>query len=124
MDNDKLNNLTKLFYSVKEVSEMFSITPDTLRYWENQFDVIQPVRKARGIRAYRPEDIEGVKAVYYLLKEKKMTVSGAQKMLRDQRDAVYRKSDAIRRLREVRAELKRIIKEFDDMPDSDTDELS
>lgn len=72
----------KLFYSMGEVTEMFDVTPALIRYWCEQFDTLQPKRNAKGNRLFTPKDIEQLKLIYHLLKEKRMTIEGAKKALR------------------------------------------
>jgi DNA-binding transcriptional MerR regulator len=72
----------KLFYSMGEVTEMFDVTPALVRYWCEQFDTVRPKRNAKGNRMFTPKDIEQLKLIYHLLKEKRMTIEGAKKAMR------------------------------------------
>lgn len=83
----------KLFYSMGEVTEMFDVTPALVRYWCEQFDTIRPKRNAKGNRLFTPKDIEQLKLIYHLLKEKRMTIEGAKKALRRGNLAVESISD-------------------------------
>ena len=72
----------KLYYSMGEVTEMFDVEPSLIRYWCAQFSCLKPKRNAKGNRLFSPQDIEKLKRIHHLLKEKKMTIEGAQKSMR------------------------------------------
>ena len=72
----------KLYYSMGEVTEMFDVEPSLIRYWCSQFNCLRPKRNAKGNRLFTPQDIEKLKRIRHLLKEKKMTIEGAQKAMR------------------------------------------
>ena len=65
-----------------EVTEMFDVEPSLIRYWCSQFSCLKPKRNAKGNRMFTPQDIERLKRIHHLLKEKKMTIEGAQKAMR------------------------------------------
>ena len=72
----------KLYYSMGEVTEMFDVEPSLIRYWCSQFSCLRPKRNAKGNRMFTKQDIQKLKRIYHLLKEKKMTIEGAQKAMR------------------------------------------
>ena len=72
----------KLYYSMGEVTEMFDVEPSLIRYWCSQFSCLKPKRNAKGNRMFTPQDIDRLKRIHHLLKEKKMTIEGAQKAMR------------------------------------------
>ena len=95
----------KLFYSMGEVAEMFDVKPSLLRHWESQFSVIRPKRNKKGNRLFTPQDVENLKLIYHLVKERGMTLDGAKKALR-QRPAgsrAERDAELLERLQRVRA---------------------
>ncbi len=65
-----------------EVTEMFDVEPSLIRYWCSQFSCLRPKRNAKGNRLFSKQDIERLKRIHHLLKEKKMTIEGAQKAMR------------------------------------------
>ncbi|GHT07955.1 transcriptional regulator [Bacteroidia bacterium] len=95
----------KILYSVTEVAEMFDIEPSTLRYWEKEFKFVRPARTEKGTRQYRKKDIEDIRLVYHLVKEKGFTLAGAKEQLEKNRDRVINTEDIIYRLKNVCAEL-------------------
>ena len=72
----------KLFYSMGEVAEMFDVNTSLIRHWESQFSILRPKRNKKGNRLFSPEDVENLKMIYHLVKERGMTLEGAKKALR------------------------------------------
>ncbi|KAA6306656.1 hypothetical protein EZS27_041682, partial [termite gut metagenome] len=72
------NEDDKLFYSIGEVARMFDVNESLLRYWEKEFPQIAPYKNSKGTRKYRKEDVEIIGLIYYLVKEKGMTLPGAR----------------------------------------------
>ena len=68
------NKDLKLYYSISEVARMFDVNESLLRYWEKEFPIISPKKAGGNIRQYRKEDIENIRLVYHLVKEKGMTL--------------------------------------------------
>lgn len=95
----------KLFYSISEVAQMFGVNESLLRYWEKEFPQITPKKGSRGIRQYRKEDVETIRLIYYLVKEKGMTLPGARQKLKDNKETTIRNFEIINRLRGIREEL-------------------
>lgn len=96
----------KLFYSIGEVADVFQLNESTLRFWEKEFPkVIKPKKNAKGTRVYTKEDIESIRLVYFLVKEKGMTLEGARKGLRDEKKGVSAQFDLAERLKRIRTEL-------------------
>lgn len=90
-----------------EVSEMFDVKPSLLRYWVAQFDVLQPKRNKKGNRMFTVQDVEHLKVIYHLVKERGMTLDGAKRAMKRRRkgdgDAVRRDAELMTRLRHIRA---------------------
>ena len=105
----------KLYYSISEVAQMFGLNEPTLRYWEKEFDIINPRRAAKGVRFYRQEDIEAVRQIYHLVKERGLTLAGARQKLRDNRDSVERQAELAARLKAVREELQNLKNAFEEI---------
>ena len=103
------NKDLKMFYSISEVAGMFNVTETLLRYWEKEFPNIKPQKAGRGIRQYTKADIEQVRLVYHLVKERGMTLQGARDMIkRDKGGDVNRNIEVIERLKSIRTDLQAI----------------
>ena len=103
----------KIFYSIGEVAEMFQITESTLRYWEKEFDTIKPSKTIKGTRQYKEEDIEAVRLVHYLVKEKGLTLAGAKQKLKENKETVINTEEIVHRLKNLRQELILLRNEFE-----------
>lgn len=95
----------KLYYSIGEVAQMFGIPEPTLRFWEKEFPQLAPKKAGRGVRQYRKEDLETVKLIHYLVKERGMTLAGARQRMRDNRENTLRNFEVVSRLKAIREEL-------------------
>lgn len=95
----------KLFYSMGEVSEMFDVNPSLIRHWESKFEVLKPQKNKKGNRMFTPEDVENLKLIYHLVKERGMTLEGAKKALRQQpaEGGMERDAELMERLQRIRA---------------------
>lgn len=97
--------LSKRFYRIGDVAEILNIPASTLRYWEKEFTIIKPQRNAKNVRLYTPKDIETIRMIYFLVKEKGLKLDAAQAMIRRNRDGVSKQFEVIERLKGIRAKL-------------------
>lgn len=110
MERDKQE---KLYYSIKEVADMFGVNTSLLRYWEKEFpQYISPRKTQGGVRQYRKQDIEMVRMIYHLLREKGMTISGARQKLKDNPKNTVNNYDIISKLQNIKKELSDIAAEL------------
>lgn len=107
------NKELKLYYSISEVAKMFNVNESLLRYWEKEFPIISPKKAGGNVRQYRKEDIENVRLIYHLVKEKGMTLQGAKQRLKANRETVVRTAEILDRLKLIREELVSMRKELD-----------
>ena len=92
----------KQYYTMGEVSEMFKVNQSLLRYWETEFDILQPRKNKKGDRYFRPVDIKNLHLIYHLLRHKKYTIEGAKDFLRNNKKAKER-FEIIQRLQQIRS---------------------
>ncbi len=95
----------RLYFSIGEVAQMFGVNESTLRFWEKEFNIIRPRKTEKGTRCYRQEDIDAVRLVYHLVKERGMTLAGARQKLRDNKETTIRQEDIVNRLKQIKEEL-------------------
>ncbi|MDE6188137.1 MAG: MerR family transcriptional regulator, partial [Duncaniella sp.] len=100
---------SKKYYKISEVSEMLGLPMSTLRFWENHFPAINPRRNDRGTRFYTPRDIEVIRMIAYLVKDKGMKLEAAQEELRRNRDGVVKKFETVEKLKKIRATLQEML---------------
>lgn len=70
------------YYAIGEVADMFGVNQSLLRFWENEFDIIQPRKNRKGDRHFRPVDIKNLELIYDLLRRRKLTIEGAKDFLK------------------------------------------
>jgi DNA-binding transcriptional MerR regulator len=102
---DMEDNLSKKFYRIGDVAEILGVPASTLRFWEKEFTVIKPKRNAKNIRVYTAKDIETIKMIYYLVKEKGLKLDAAQAMIKRNRDGINKQHEVVERLKNVKEEL-------------------
>ncbi|SFK59381.1 MerR family transcriptional regulator [Proteiniphilum acetatigenes] len=103
----------RLFYSIQEVADHFAVNVSLLRFWEKEFENINPKKTAGGTRQYTREDIQQVEIVYHLVKEKGMTLEGARQTLKSKKDEEEKRVEILSRLTEIKKELLSLEREFD-----------
>ena len=104
-----------------EVAEMFDVKPSLLRHWEAKFDILQPHKNKKGNRMFTPEDVENLKLIYHLVKERGMTLAGAAQYLKNGiTDTMRRDMELLDRLQKIRAELVEVREQLKDVPDGYT----
>jgi DNA-binding transcriptional MerR regulator len=82
----KEKKIEKLYYSIGEVAEMLEVPVSTVRFWENEFDILKPMKNKKGNRLFTPVDVKNLKILHHLVKEEGMTLSGAKKKLSEKYD--------------------------------------
>lgn len=109
--------MAKLLYSMGEVTEMFDVNASLIRYWESKFDCIKPHKNKKGNRMFTPADVENLKLIYHLVKEKGMTLEGANMAMKRRGKSVQRDVSILERLQHIRAMLLEIRESLgDDTP--------
>ena len=101
--------MEKLFYSIGEVADILGENISLVRFWTNSFSrFVKPQRTAKGNRQYTAADIEALKQIHYLVKDKGLSLDGAAKQLAADRSSVEGRVKALESLREIRARLVQI----------------
>jgi DNA-binding transcriptional MerR regulator len=95
----------KRYYKIGEVAKAFGVNTSLIRFWENEFDVLKPKKNKKGNRLFTPEDLQNLKMIYFLVKEKGFTLEGAKNKLKENPEEVFSKHKIILRLEEVKNEL-------------------
>ena len=107
------NKDLKMYYSIGEVAKMFDVNESLLRYWEKEFPIISPKKAGGNVRQYRKEDIENIRLVYHLVKEKGMTLQGAKQRLKANKEKTVQTAEVVDRLKQIREELVKLRKSLD-----------
>lgn len=77
----------KQYYSIGEVAAMFRENQSLIRYWETEFDILQPRKNRKGDRYFRPVDVKNLVLIYDLLRRRKFTIEGAKDYLKKNKKA-------------------------------------
>lgn len=92
----------KLYYSIGEVADLFDVNASTLRFWEKEFG-FELKKTRKGNRQYTPKDIEKIRLIHHLVKERGFTLDGARKKMKDNTADVAKNSEAVARLQHIRS---------------------
>lgn len=79
----KEREIEKKYFSIGEVADMFKVATSLIRYWEGEFEIIRPKKDKKGNRRFTKEDIENIRLIYHLVKEKGYTLQGAQEIIKN-----------------------------------------
>ena len=99
----------KLYYSISEVAGWFKVNTSLLRYWENEFDILQPRKTRKGDRLFRVEDIKNLQLIYFLLRQRKFSIDGAKNYLKNNKqeaDTQVRLVESLTKFKSFLLELK------------------
>jgi DNA-binding transcriptional MerR regulator len=101
----KKPEIEKIYYTVSEVSEMFGLNPSHVRYWEQQFEALKPYKNKRGVRLFTKDDIETIRFINHLVKERGLTIQGARQKIKENRQDTLNNYEVVKRLQDIRQEL-------------------
>ena len=98
----KEKKVEKLYYSIGEVARMFNVNASLIRFWEKEFDIIKPKKNKKGNRFFTKQDIENFNLIFHLVKERGMTLAGAKKKLRENREDAINNFEVVKTLNEIK----------------------
>ena len=105
----------RLYYSIQEVADHFAVNLSLLRFWEKEFENINPKKTKGGTRQYTKEDIMEIEIVYRLVREKGLTLDGARQALRNNKTDEDIRIETLNRLNSLKKELFELEKEFESL---------
>ncbi len=94
--------ITKLYYSIGEVAKMFDVNTSLVRFWEKEFDILKPKKNAKGNRLFTQKDVDNLKVIFHLVKERGYTLEGAKKKLRENKGDTIQNEEIVERLKNIR----------------------
>ncbi|MCC5921135.1 MAG: MerR family transcriptional regulator [Cyclobacteriaceae bacterium] len=100
--------IEKKYFTIGEVAEQFGVATSLIRFWESEFDIIKPKKNRKGNRQFTKEDIQNVKLIYHLVKEKGFTLQGAKDFIKNNKDETMNQIEMIDSLKKLRSFLKEI----------------
>ena len=98
----KETKIEKLYYTIGEVAEIFKVNTSLIRFWEKEFDIIKPHKNKKGNRLFTPKDIENFHLIFHLVKENGMTLSGANKKLKENKEDTINNFEVVTRLQQIK----------------------
>ncbi len=98
----KEKKVEKLYYSIGEVASMFNVNASLIRYWEKEFDVLQPKKNKKGNRLFTSKDIDNIYIIYHLVKERGMTLKGVKKKLKENREDTINNVEVVKSLQSIK----------------------
>lgn len=95
--------INKLYYTIGQVAQMFEVNTSMIRFYENEFDILQPKLNAKGNRLFKPDDVENLKIIFDLIKNKGYTLQGAKEFLKNNSDGAKENLRVIASLEKMKA---------------------
>ena len=83
----KEREIKRKYFSIREVASLLNVNTSLIRFWESEFEFINPKKNKKGLRKYTNEDINKLKKIYSLLKEEGFTIDGARKHLKKNKNS-------------------------------------
>ncbi|MGC6428300.1 MAG: MerR family transcriptional regulator [Flavobacteriales bacterium] len=104
--------IEKLYFTIGEVAKKFDVNVSLLRYWEKEFDILQPKKNKKGNRLFTKKDIENIEIIYHLVKERGFTLDGAKKKLSENKSDTIDNVEIINKLKKIKEFLKELSSEL------------
>ena len=98
----KEKKVEKLYYSIGEVADMFKVNTSLIRFWEKEFDIIKPKKNKKGNRLFTQKDIDNFHIIYHLVKENGMTLKGAKKKMKENKEDAEHNFEIIKSLESIK----------------------
>lgn len=99
----KETQVDKLYYSIGEVAKMFEVNTSLIRFWEKEFSIIQPKKNKKGNRLFTQKDVDNLRIIYHLVKERGYTLQGAKDKLKDNKEDISDNVEVIDKLENLKA---------------------
>ncbi len=99
----KEQKIEKLYYTIGEVARMFDVNTSLIRFWEKEFDIIKPKRNKKGNRLFTKQDVENFYIIYHLVKEKGLTLDGARKKMKENKDDTINNFEVVKSLKNIKS---------------------
>lgn len=108
-DYQMKDSVDKIYYKIRDVAEFISENPSTIRYWEKEFNIVNPVRSNGGTRYYTKRDIENLKKIKYLIRTQGLKIEAAKFQLKNNISNVSSKFQAIELMENIKEDLQALL---------------
>jgi DNA-binding transcriptional MerR regulator len=98
----------KRYYSIGEIAKAFDVNASLIRFWDGEFEILKPKKNAKGNRMFTPEDVNNLKLIYHLVKERGFTLEGARTHLKEGQKKTLDKFEIISKLETIKTQLMNI----------------
>lgn len=109
----KKNPVEKIYYTIGEVAKMFEVNTSLIRFWEKEFDIIQPFRNKKGNRLFTKADVDNFYIIYHLVKERGFTLQGAKDKMKENKVDTINNVEVVASLNKIRDFLLELKEELD-----------
>jgi len=99
----KEKEIEKVYFTIGEVAEEFNVATSLIRFWETEFDILNPKKNKKGNRQFTKTDIKRLRLIYHLVKERGFTLQGAKEMLKNNPEELQGKMEMIESLKNVKS---------------------
>ncbi len=98
----KDRKIEKVYYTIGEVSDLFEVNPSLIRFWEKEFDILKPQKNKKGNRLFTRQDLENLKIIYHLVKERGYTLQGAREKIKQNKEGIEKNLEIIESLQQIK----------------------
>jgi len=108
----KQKSTEKLFYKIGEVADMFGVNVSLIRFWEKEFDILKPRKNKKGNRLFTKKDVNNMKIIFHLVKERGFTLDGAKQKLKENKEDTINNIEIVNNLKDIRGFLVKLRQEI------------
>ncbi len=98
----EIPKLTKVYYSIGEVASMFKVNTSLIRFWDKEFDIIQPKKNKKGNRLFTKEDVKNYHLIHFLVKERGYTLKGAKDKIKGNKNEVVNQQVIVQKMSKIK----------------------
>jgi DNA-binding transcriptional MerR regulator len=110
----KPHETEKVYWTIGEVSDMFGVNTSLIRFWEKEFDILHPHKNKKGNRMFTKEDVDNIRVIFHLVKERGYTLQGAREKLKQNKGDTDNTVEVVKSLKKIREFLVDLRKELTD----------
>lgn len=93
----------RLFFTIGEVAKKFKVNTSLIRFWEKEFEILNPKKNKKGNRLFTKEDLDNLHIIYHLVKERGFKLDGAKKKLKQNKDEVVNSVEMVKSLKNIKS---------------------
>lgn len=98
-----IDQSTKVYYSIGEVSKILDVKTSLVRFWEKEFEILKPKKNKKGNRQFTKEDVKNCLLIYHLVKERGYTLNGAKEVIKTRRSDIKNQKSIIDKMIKIKS---------------------